>query len=181
LRLFFAFELPADVRAVLARLRPKDASGDYRWTDPALLHLTLAFLGEQPEGRLGELEHIGAAAASASRPGRLRLGQAGAFGARRAPRVVWVDVAGDVEALLSLQATLASGLNQAGFPVEDRPFRAHVTLARRRETAQGGPPQGWPPEVEPASFALRQLSLMHSRLGRGGPTYTALFRFPIGG
>jgi 2'-5' RNA ligase len=95
--------------------------------------------------------------------------------------VVWVDVAGDVEALLSLQATLASGLNQAGFPVEDRPFRAHVTLARRRETAQGGPPQGWPPEVEPASFALRQLSLMHSRLGRGGPTYTALFRFPIGG
>src|SRR5438132_642813 len=138
MRLFFAIELPRDVQAILGRLRPTDDNRDYRWVDPASLHLTLAFLGEQPEERLAALQEVGAAAARSSGTGRLHLGTAGSFGSRRAPRVLWVDLAGDMEALLALQSRLETGLRQADLPVENREFRAHITLARRRESAQGG-------------------------------------------
>ena len=182
MRLFFAVELPREVQAVLGQLRPRDDdSRDYRWVDPSLLHLTLAFLGDQSEARLSDLQQVGATAASASRPATLGLGTAGSFGPRRAPRVLWVDLAGDIDALGLLHGRLAEGLRAAGFPVEERPFRPHVTLARRRETATGGPPGGWPPVVRDGTFAMDALTLMQSRLSPRGPTYTPLVRFTIGG
>ena len=179
MRLFFAVELPADVQGALGRLRPSDASADYRWVDPSLLHLTLAFLGEQPEDRLEVLQRVGAIAASGSHAGHLRLGQTGSFGSRGAPRVLWVDLAGDLDTVLQLQSRLSAGLRDAGFPVESREFRPHITLARRRETARGGPPRGWPLPAPHASFAMRQLTLMHSKLSPRGPTYTPVSQFPI--
>jgi 2'-5' RNA ligase len=180
-RLFFAIELPSEVQLALGRLRPADDSRDYRWVDPSLLHLTLAFLGEQPAERLVTLQRVGAEAAAASTPGELRLGTAGSFGARRAPRVLWVDLAGDPDALLSLQKYLDVRLRETGFDLEDRPFRPHVTLARRRETATGGPPPGWPPSVSVRPFLMDSLTLFQSRLSPRGPTYIPLSTFQIGG
>lgn len=182
MRLFFAVELPPEVQAALGRLKPDaDASRDYRWVDYSLLHVTLAFLGEQPEERLQALETVGREAASRSHTGVLRPNTAGHFGSARAPRVLWVDLAGDLHALSTLQAKLSEQLKDHGFPTEDRPFRAHITLARRRETARGGPPQTWPPQVDRAQFAMEQLTLMHSRLSPRGPTYTPVFHFPLAG
>jgi RNA 2',3'-cyclic 3'-phosphodiesterase len=182
-RLFFAVELPPSVQAALGRLNPEDDNRDYRWSEPSLLHVTLAFLGEQPEERLDVLGQVGTAAANASRGGRLRLGEAGSFGSRRTPRVLWVGLDGDLAALSQLQTQLDTALRQAGFELEDRPFRAHVTLARRRETARGGPPAGWPPtdRLTHSAFSMDHLTLFESRLSPRGPTYTPLFVFPLGG
>ena len=181
MRFFFAVELPSEVQSTLAKLRPVDASRDYRWVEPGLMHLTLAFLGEQPAERLDLLQHIGQAAASISGPGRLWLGEAGGFGARKIPRVLWVSLAGDLGALGTLHTNLANGLRRAGFKVEDRPFRPHITVARRRESATGGGPPGWPWPL-PASqraFELNNLTLFESRLSPRGATYLALFQFPL--
>jgi 2'-5' RNA ligase len=182
-RLFFAVELPPSVQAALGRLNPRDDNRDYRWSEPSLLHVTLAFLGEQPADRLEVLQQVGTAAAAESRAGALSLGEAGSFGARRAPRVLWVGLDGDVQALSDLQARLDAGLRQAGFQLEDRPFRPHVTLARRREQARGGPPAGWPPSERPRhpAFAMDRLTLFESRLSPRGPTYTPLLHFELGG
>jgi 2'-5' RNA ligase len=183
-RLFFAVEIPPDVQAALGRLRGAEG-GDYRWVDPSLLHVTLAFLGEQPEERLAELQAIGAGAASGSRSGVLKLGEAGSFGARTAPRVLWIGLAGDLSAVHDLQTRLASGLRQAGLPTEeeDRAFRPHITLARRRATARAGKPEGWPPARTPSpnTFTMEHLTLFQSRLSPRGPTYTSLFQFPTTG
>jgi 2'-5' RNA ligase len=178
-RLFFAVELPPEIQHDLGRL--SDDNRDYRWVDPSLLHVTLAFLGEQPEERLPTLEHVGREAAADSHTGVLRLGAARQFGSGRAPRVLWVDLAGDVAALSALHANLTHQLKAAAFPTEDRPFRAHITLARRRETAHGGAPGGWPPEIEHERFKMDTLTLMQSRLSSRGPTYTPVFQVPIPG
>lgn len=179
MRLFFAIALPPDVQHGLARLQGD--SPDYRWVDPRSMHLTLAFLGEQPEDRLTELEEIGRTAAHASNPGLLRLGEAGHFGSLRRPRVLWVDLKGDVDRLVELQVKLTNGLKARSFPTEEREFRAHVTLARRHERATGPAPSGWPPHVETMSFALETLTLMQSRLNPKGAIYTPVFEFKIGG
>jgi 2'-5' RNA ligase len=173
-RLFFAVELPAEARAALGRL----ASGDeYRWVAPSQLHVTLAFLGEQPAEALSRLEQIGVAAATSSHAATLSLGEPGSFGPRGAPRVLWIGLAGDVPALLTLQSHLAEGLRAAGFAIEDRPFRPHITLARRRDSARARP--DWPQAVPAHQFTVRELVLFQSKLSPKGPTYIPLATFAL--
>src|SRR5438067_11107194 len=181
-RVFFAVELPAQIQAALGRLNPSDESRDYRWPDPSLLHVTLAFLGQQPAERLDLLCSIGAEAAASSRAGMLELGEPGSFGPRSAPRVLWIGLAGDLGALAALQSRLAAGLAQAGFEVEARAFRPHITLARRRESARGGAPSAWPPPrafSRDTEFPMQQLTLFESRLSPRGPTYIQLAEFNL--
>jgi 2'-5' RNA ligase len=178
MRLFFAVELPHDVQAALSRLRPGEDT-EYRWVDPSLLHVTLAFLGEQPAEKLDVLQRVGNAAARATAPGVLKLGQAGSFGPRSAPRVLWVGLDGDIGLLSALQSNLTTRLGEAGFSLEDRPFRPHVTLARRRDNARSGPPPGWPAQPAQTPFAMDHLTLFQSRLSPRGPTYVPLATFPL--
>jgi 2'-5' RNA ligase len=179
-RLFFAVELPAQTRASLSRLRPQDDLG-YRWVDPAQLHLTLAFLGEQPEDSIASLAQIAASAAAASGPLRLKLGQPGSFGPRRSPRVLWVGLEGEVARLLALQSALHAGLHAAGVVREEREFRPHITLARRRESAQPSTSPVWPPAQLPIStFEADHLTLFQSRLSPHGATYVAMAHIPLG-
>ena len=119
MRLFFAVELPHDVQNALGKLRPEALwARDYRWVEPASMHITMAFLGEQPEDALASLAEIGQAAASASQAGRLGIGQPGSFGSRRAPRVLWVGLEGDVPKLHHLQQKLSDHLKAHRFPVD---------------------------------------------------------------
>jgi len=181
-RLFFAVELPAEVQAALGRLRAPEGRA-YRWVEPAQLHVTLVFLGEQPGERLGVLEQAGATAAGAVAPGVLKLGEAGYFGSRKTPGVLWIGLDGDVTALLSLQARLTTALRTAGVSLQDdRPFKPHITLARRRPAAQPGPPPDWPPSPDPLghAFALQALTLFESRLSPRGATYHRLLHAPLG-
>jgi RNA 2',3'-cyclic 3'-phosphodiesterase len=178
-RLFFAVELPSEVRSALSRLQPHNGAEAYRWVDPSLMHVTLAFLGEQPGELVPKLEAIAGEAAGGARSATLRIGEVGWFGPRSAPRVLCVGLDGDLDALGQLQARLDAALRNGGFGLEDRAFRAHITLARRRERAAGGPVQ-WPPaRIEHPTFPMNALTLFQSRLSPRGPTYTALLRAPM--
>ena len=47
----------------------------------------------------------------------------------QAPRVLWLGPAGDLHALAALQRDVELALVPLGHPVEERPFRPHLTLA----------------------------------------------------
>src|SRR5256885_899713 len=100
MRLFFAVELPHEVQNALAKLRSEQAwARDYRWVEPESTHITLAFLGEQPEAALEALTQLGQQAAARSKAGKLTIGGPGSFGPRSAPRVLWVGLGGDLDKL----------------------------------------------------------------------------------
>ena len=181
MRLFFAIELPREVQRLLGGLRAAEQA-EYRWVDPSLLHVTLAFLGNQPEERLPTLQQVGSAAASASQAAVLSLGQAGSFGPRREPRVLWIGLDGDLAALHQLQQRLAAELQREGFVLEDRPYSPHITLARRRERAPSTSPPARPPagRIAGEPFTMDHLTLMESRLSPRGAAYTPLLEFPLG-
>ncbi|MFI7279928.1 RNA 2',3'-cyclic phosphodiesterase [Micromonospora chersina] len=141
MRLFVAVYPPKpvvdDLGAQVARLRTGAASAagtNVRLADPANAHLTLAFLGDTPDDRLVDVESaLGLAAqtfrdARGSSP-RLRLGGGGSFGRGRFT-VLWVDVQGEVDALAVLARLIRSGLRRARLPHDEKPFRAHLTIAR---------------------------------------------------
>ncbi len=107
----------------------RDHPGAPRWSSPADLHITLAFLGDVPRARLaGLLSALGPAVAG-SAPVTLQLTGAGRFGSRR-PRVLWAGVGGDVAALTALADRLAAAARHAGVPADERPYRPHLTLGR---------------------------------------------------
>jgi 2'-5' RNA ligase len=96
-------------------------------------HLTLAFYGKVPDGRVDEVrERLGRAAARAE-PLSLRLTGAGTFGrqARRA-HVLWAGLSGDVEQARRLAERCSAAGRRAGVVMEDRPFRPHLTIGRVR-------------------------------------------------
>ena len=132
MRLFAAIYPPAvavaDLTARVKGLRVA-AARHARLADPADLHLTLAFLGEVPDVRLPDVKHALASAARTARTPLLRLAGGGSFGQGRST-VLWVDVRGDVEALDALARSIRGGLREAGLPCDDKPFRAHLTIAR---------------------------------------------------
>ena len=168
----------ADLERAVAPLR--DADGAPRWTPPARWHLTLLFLGGVPAASGAALTAALGAAVAPTPAMTLRLAGGGRFGSRRRPQVAWAGVEGDVEPLVALAGRLAQAARALRLPVEDRPFRPHLTLGRwrPRQPADGdlldrlagyrGP--SWP---------VTGVELVESRLGPA-PRYDTVQRWPVG-
>jgi 2'-5' RNA ligase len=168
-RLFFALAPSATVRAAFAdlsrnvarRSRGRAVSSDH-------LHLTLAFLGDVPATALHGLQQVGA--------GMPRAGAVLVFdtlGAWRASGVAWVAPAVVPPPILALHAALAAALTAAGFALDARAFRPHVTLARRCVQVQ---PRA---RCEPVRWPADRLCLIGSELGAEGPVYRELGAWPL--
>lgn len=124
MRAFVALELPDSLTGRLARLQ--DALPAGRPVPVENLHLTLAFLGEQPEAALADL---GAGLSAIAAPAlELRLTGLGTFGAKR-PRVLLAEAAPD-PALADLRDAVRRAARYAGIDLARERFRPHVTLAR---------------------------------------------------
>ena len=129
MRLFIALPLDGELRASLARTRDAIAarSPGCTPTRDENFHLTLAFLGEQPDGAPEELRQCMCSAAGG--PFILRPDGLGCF-PRGDECLWWAGVERSPE-LMGLAERLAAALRARGFALEDRPFFPHLTLARR--------------------------------------------------
>ncbi len=103
-----------------------------RLTDPALWHLTLAFLGEVPDIRLADVASALDAAAAATEPATSRLTGGGTFGRGRFT-TLWVGVHGD--GLGAVATTVRVACKRARVPYDRKPFRPHLTVGRPGDRA----------------------------------------------
>jgi 2'-5' RNA ligase len=186
-RAFVAIELPSNVQAVLASTQHKlaaqlgGAANAVRWTRPEGTHLTLQFLGDVPVAFTGQLENALRRASEGRHAFGLSVQGMGAFPNTRRPRVVWVGVSGNLNALQSLAAVVSEQLSGLGY-VPDKPFSPHLTLGRVRETANpnekfavGAALERLSVSVPTATpFKVGGISLMRSDLRQGGAVYTPL-------
>ncbi len=184
-RAFVAVNLDQGLKDALAKVqeRLKATRADVGWVRPESLHLTLKFLGQVEESRLGAVAKAIGTAATGYGSFRLVLGGLGAFPQPRAARVVWIGVQQGAEALLTLQARVEAGLEALGFAREERPFAAHLTLGRVRGPArreQLAVALTSIPAEPLGEMMLHRIDLMKSELGPGGARYTALQTFPLG-
>jgi 2'-5' RNA ligase len=172
LRQFFAVWPDAAALTMTARAAAavvRHAGG--RTTRTANLHLTLAFVGEVSAEQSAQLQDIGAAAAAAVAPCVLTLDHVGSFADTG---VVWLGTALPPPALVRLAAALGERLGAADLHVERRPFRAHVTVARRcpRPVAEA--------LAAPIRWNVDALTLVTSELRPDGPRYAIAQRWALG-
>ncbi len=182
MRLFVALPVPDAVRSALddavAPLRHEHRQ--LRWTRSSTWHVTLAFLGEVERSAEDVAAVLGeAVAAQPVGPVRLSLGAAGHF--RR--QVLWIGVDDEPAGAVGLLGGhLQRGLAEAGVPVDAKPVRAHLTLARPRDR-RGRIPAAVVdavPAVE-AAWTATDAVLYRSHLGDGPARHEVLARIALDG
>jgi 2'-5' RNA ligase len=133
MRLFLAIELSDHIQDLLdeasASLRVE--APELAWVDRVKRHLTLKFLGDVNDEALPGLVAAMDHAAAGHAPMEMVVREVGAFPNFRRARVVWIGVEQE-RRLELLHHDLELACERAGFEVEGRPFRPHITLARVR-------------------------------------------------
>lgn len=181
MRLFTAIDLSEPIRQRLMelvdQLRP---SADLQWSPAANLHITIKFIGEWPEVRIGDLDAALRRVAAAGM--RIDLPGLGWYPNPHSPRVLFAAVraGGELEALA--QST-DRACRLLGIPSESRPYSPHITLARIKrpvplhalQAAIAKSVTNGFGTFTPAAFHLYQ-----STLGRSGSIYAKLRDYPIG-
>lgn len=175
MRLFVAVNFPEAERARLGSVLEDLAQTrlPIRWVTPDSLHITLKFLGEvadaQVEGIVPALGRVARSVPSFD----VALGGFGAFPTLQRPRILWLGVQAP-DQLRDLQERVEDEFTPLGFPREERPFHAHVTLGRLKNAAEVDSAQldrilstvGYRSAVEVGS-----IDLMRSHTGAGGARY----------
>jgi 2'-5' RNA ligase len=138
-----------------------------RVTYPQDLHLTLRFLGELDSDALERAE--GAADGLAAQAVPLRIDRLGHFARSQ---VLWCGPSSPSPQLLALADRLEGLLAARGFAPEPRPFRAHITLARKVRRPVSA---AWGDAVE---WTARELVLAAGRDGRV-PRYGVRRSWPL--
>jgi 2'-5' RNA ligase len=131
-RLFLAINLPDYVRRTIATevAAPLQAiAPGLTWVREPALHLTVKFLGEQPPELVPTLSDALRAVSVRNRAIEVEIGGVGAFPNFRRPRVVWIGVSPDPKLEL-LHHDVESVCEELGLPLDGKPFRPHLTLAR---------------------------------------------------
>ena len=181
-RMFYAVELPEEFKARFAAhaARLREAAPDVKasWERPEQIHVTVKFVGEVGEERVGALSEAAGRVAAQAEPFDLTVGGTGAFHTQGNPRVLWVGVEDESGGLARVQERLEDECSALGIPRETRPFHPHLTVARLRAAA-GAKKLGTlhrATAFESATFRVTELVLMRSELGPGGSRYTPVSR-----
>jgi 2'-5' RNA ligase len=105
----------------------------------------------------------------------LSLGGGGRFG----HWVLWTGIQGDRDGLCRLAGSVAAAARRSRLPVEDRPYRPHLTLARATGEADLRPLVQRLASWQGSPWVATELNLVRSRLG-AAPDGSALHE-PIAG
>ncbi len=179
MRLFLAVELEPELRRVLHEaIAPlRTVVPDAAWVAEDRLHLTLKFLGEQPETLVAPLTGAMTEIAERHWPVAMRVRGVGAFPNLRRPRVMWIGIE-PAPKLELLQHDIEERCADFGIDVEGKPFRPHLTIGRLRGTEKRETVRELARTAREIRFRadtdVLAIALMHSTLTRGGPRYERL-------
>ncbi|MDF2788216.1 MAG: 2-5 ligase [Neobacillus sp.] len=129
---FFAIKMPLETKLIMQKNteKLKEILPFSRWVHHEDLHITLAFLGNAPSEKLTSAMENVQATLSGSEGFMLEINKLGIFGKLDFPRIFWADTKESNELQVVRKKVFTACLD-AGFQLETRPFKPHITLARK--------------------------------------------------
>lgn len=129
-RLFTAIAVPPHTQRALTVAQPAEHPS-VAVTPTNQMHVTLHFIGQV---ETDQVEELTARLAAVSAPRfALQIQGVGCFPSDDRPGYLWAGVQIS-DGLLALRSAVGESLQACGYPLEDRPYRPHVTLARLADT-----------------------------------------------
>ena len=193
MRLFVALDIDDAIRARIARFLDgvRGFAPDARWVRPESVHITLKFIGEQPEDEAEEIKRV--LETIHANTFEINIRGYGFFPGARMPRLFWIGI--ESTELASLTTTIDEKLAASGVPKEEHAFSPHLTLARggrelRLPRKQKGDEANHSfqhlqeklaacPAPEFGTITTREFFLYKSRLSPDGSRYTKLAAFAL--
>jgi 2'-5' RNA ligase len=187
IRSFLAFELPLDIKEIVARVSSEIRKSplNVRCVHVDNIHLTVIFMGNI---KTGDIVNIGTEVEKVCfrySPFDISLREMGFFPNKRNPRVLWLGLDGDLERMSHFRDSLQKQLGPFGIKEEKRRFTPHLTLGRFRNSHKG--------KSHLNEFIMRyrdltspvcpltELILFQSTLKPSGAEYTKLGSWPLSG
>ncbi|WLD92427.1 RNA 2',3'-cyclic phosphodiesterase [Alkalihalobacillus sp. AL-G] len=135
---FLAVPLPERIQQQIAAFstQAKSVLPLKKWTGTRDYHITLSFLGDSSENQLNGLKAELEKKMLFHNPFHLVLNDIGVFGNPLTPSVFWLGV-NPSEPLSSLQGDVEAACSTAGFRIENRSYRPHITIGKRWNGAAG--------------------------------------------
>jgi RNA 2',3'-cyclic 3'-phosphodiesterase len=129
---FFAVKIPEEIKLLIKEKcdKLKEILPFSTWVHHEDLHITLAFLGNAPSEKLSRAIDNVNASLSGSNGFHLEMNMLGIFGKEESPRIFWLDTKESNE-LAAVRKKVFTACTEAGFQLETRPFKSHITLARK--------------------------------------------------
>lgn len=169
-RLFFALWPDELARAALAAAVARVARDVTGRPVPAMnYHFTLVFLGSVPPT---EIERVCSVAAHLASVGPISV-TVDTLEHWRKPQVLVATSTATPPAAAALTEHLTQALIAAGFNPDPRPFRPHLTLARKVAAPFPAAP------LLPQRLAFKDFALVESQTRPEGSTYAVLRTFPL--
>ncbi|TGK07021.1 RNA 2',3'-cyclic phosphodiesterase [Leptospira semungkisensis] len=175
MRTFLGLSLPNSVRERLEGIC--FGLEEIRWVSPENFHATLVFLGELDREQIETVSEI--SSDTKHGPFSIEIQGIGVFG-HKSPEILYASVSHSEE-LFRLQKSLDSSLRRAGFSLEKRDYKPHITIGRfkrdkekRLEMYLKEFDQFHIPSIE-----IREFHLFSSRSGSNGPIYSVEETYPL--
>ena len=132
MRFFIALEIPnknlPQFQAIQAKLHTLIPQAGLTAVDK--IHLTLAFVGEQPDELKDKLVQIIQKAVEEIQIFAVTPAYIDGFPNLHYPRVLWVGVKGDIDKILLIREKIKDSLESLNLPADERRFVPHVTIAK---------------------------------------------------
>lgn len=194
MRIFLALDIDDGIRERIARFveEVRNFAPDARWVKEESLHVTLKFIGEQPDTAVEQIKQ--ALFNVQSETTEIQFRGYGFFPTPKSARVFWIGMEVG-PALAALAAAIDERLSALGIAKEERAFSPHLTLARA--AGGSGNPRRMRGDRSMCAFQLlqerlakltlpefgtmmpREFFLYQSQLSPKGSKYTRLARFPL--
>ena len=158
-----------------------------RWVRVEILHLTLRFLGEAAPAALDRVRQEADERAMSWKTFDLHVGGLGCFPESQRPRVIWAGAGDDSGRLAAIAADLEQIARQFGFPAEQRPFSAHLTIGRVKDRLSAEGSRRLTEVVlrsEGESYGtvpVHAIELLKSDLRPSGPVYARMATLALSG
>lgn len=196
MRIFVALDIDDAVRQAISRFLDgvREFAPDARWVRPESLHITLKFIGEQPDDAVERVKH--ALSTIEGAPLRIQFRGFGFFPTVPSARVFWLGMESGPE-LADLATKIDKAMEALGIEREQRAYSPHLTLARGegRSGAPGRKKSDKPNKVfarlqeqlekmgtfELGTMTAREFFLYQSKLQRSGAQYTKIARYELSG
>lgn len=183
-RCFIALNLPVEIKTEFKRiqdiLKEKNKSTRITWVKPDVAHLNLHFLGDLDDNKINQLKNNLKLLEGKFGFISLALTGVGAFPNLKDPRILFLGVKHQGENnLIKLYQEIGKMLNSQNLRVENRPFIAHLTLGRIKDTSFKQQINLIGEEMKDIEFKINFFDLMESVLKPDGPEYKIIQSYSL--